>query len=57
MKVTMTKVKETKNTFVYQADTTESDEILSTVYINKTAFKGQNPPHLITVEITEGQAS
>ena len=55
MKVTMTKVKETKNTFVYQADTEESDEILSTVYVNKTAFKGRNPPHLITVEISEGQ--
>ena len=55
MKVTMTKVKETKNTFVYQADTEESDEILSTVYVNKTAFKGRNPPHLITVEVSEGQ--
>lgn len=55
MKVSMTKTKETKNTFVYTADTVEDEEILTTVYINKGAFKGKNPPQFITVEIKEGQ--
>lgn len=51
MKITMTLVKSTKNTHVFKAD---DDAVVPTLYVKKTAFKGQLAPEFITVEITEG---
>ena len=54
--VTLTKTKETKGTYVYTADTEESDDVLSTLYIKKQAFKGKEAPRFITVNIIDGQS-
>lgn len=55
IKVTMSKTKETKGTFVYSADTDASNDIISTLYIKKEAFKGSNVPDFITVQIADSQ--
>ena len=50
----MTLTKSTKNTHVYAADTEQSDAVISTLYVKKTAF-GAAAPAFITVTIEEGQ--
>lgn len=55
MKVTMTLTKNTKNTFVYTADTDESDNKIPQLYIKKSAFGEEIAPVHITVTIEEGQ--
>lgn len=51
--VELSLVKETKNTYVYAAATSESDDIVPTLYIKKCAFPDLPPAH-ITITISEG---
>ncbi|AUR86198.1 hypothetical protein NVP1083O_52 [Vibrio phage 1.083.O._10N.286.52.B9] len=52
-KVNMSWARETKGTHVYAAADEKSSEIIPTLYIKKSTFKGESQPLNITVTITE----
>ncbi len=49
IKVTLTKARETKNTFRYEAD--KDDAAIQVLYIEKAAFNGKASPDKITVTV------
>lgn len=53
--VKMTAVKHTKGTYVYSAADEQSDAVVPTLYVRKTAFgKGEKVPEHITITIEDG---
>lgn len=51
MKTTLKFNRDTKNTNVYKNE--DDDAPIPSLYIDKAAFKGKDPPKTITVEIKE----
>lgn len=54
--VRMKHVKQTKNTFVYEAFDESSKDIVPTLYVNKSAFGDTAPTRIVvTIKVLEGQ--